>query len=464
MCGIIAVVRQPSTRALPATADLLAALDASVATLASGGEVLARLDGAARHVETVDAQLRGAPGLLAMLGDPGMVSAVKSAVGVIAGMAAAIEAELDAGERPAAEIELTNAALIRLKDAVWAVERDRLRAAAEVAALAHPGAGPRAQIALFSLHQALSALDRLEVRGRDSAGIEIIVSNHGLDLHDSTVTARLAARTDATFASGAARAVSGNLVFVYKAAFEIGELGDNSAAIRTAIRADDLLVDALSGPNVEATILGHTRWASVGIISEPNAHPQCSEEPDRLSAPFVSAALNGDVDNHTDLIAADGLLINPAITTDAKVIPTMVSRRLAEGHAAETAFRESVSVMEGAVAIAANVAQEPGKLFLALRGSGQALYIGIAEDAFIVASEPYGVVEETSTYLRMDGETPSDPDNPTSTRGQVLMLDSATAGTLDGVRRWSYDGTELPVGADDLAVAQITTRDIDRGE
>jgi glucosamine--fructose-6-phosphate aminotransferase (isomerizing) len=30
--------------------------------------------------------------------------------------------------------------------------------------------------------------------------------------------------------------------------------------------------------------------------------------------------------------------------------------------------------------------------------------------------------------------------------------------------RWSYDGTELPVTDDDVQTAQVTTRDIDRGE
>ena len=39
-----------------------------------------------------------------------------------------------------------------------------------------------------------------------------------------------------------------------------------------------------------------------------------------------------------------------------------------------------------------------------MRGSGQGLYVGLADDCYIVASEPYGVVEETSKYVRMDGE------------------------------------------------------------
>ena len=42
------------------------------------------------------------------------------------------------------------------------------------------------------------------------------------------------------------------------------------------------------------------------------------------------------------------------------------------------------------------------------------------------------------------------------------MLDRGGAGTIAGIRRLAYDGTELPVSEDDLATAEITTRDIDR--
>ena len=81
-------------------------------------------------------------------------------------------------------------------------------------------------------------------------------------------------------------------------------------------------------------MLGHTRWASVGIISEPNAHPLDSVELATAvgdGGPYVTAVLNGDVDNFADLKATEGLRIAPEITTDAKVIPTLVSRRLADG-------------------------------------------------------------------------------------------------------------------------------------
>ena len=316
---------------------------------------------------------------------------------------------------------------------------------------------------LFSVHQAFSALDRLEVRGRDSAGIEVQLTGHGLDPSDPVVAQALASRSDLLFTTRSARLVDGVLVVVYKAAAEIGELGDNTASLRADLSSDHLLELALSSPDVEGVVLGHTRWASIGIISEPNAHPQCSDEIGRVGGALSTAVLNGDVDNFADLTVADGLEPPAEITTDAKVIPTLMSRRLAEGLDAREAFRETVASMVGSIAIGATTSAAPDRVYLAQRGSGQAIYVGLAEDAFIVASEPYGVVEETDTYIRMDGETPSDPTNPTGSRGQIIELRGDRAGELDGIGWWSYDGTELSATADDLITAQITTRDIDRG-
>jgi hypothetical protein len=89
---------------------------------------------------------------------------------------------------------------------------------------------PPGLAAFQSIQIALSALDRLEVRGRDSAGLHVMVTDHGLDLTDPTISRLLDARaTDPLFTSGAVRAPGGHLSFVYKTAAEIGELGDNTA-------------------------------------------------------------------------------------------------------------------------------------------------------------------------------------------------------------------------------------------
>jgi glucosamine--fructose-6-phosphate aminotransferase (isomerizing) len=230
------------------------------------------------------------------------------------------------------------------------------------------------------------------------------------------------------------------------------------------MRSDRLLHAALREPGCEALVLGHTRWASVGIISEPNAHPLNSEETGRDAGPYVLGVLNGDVDNHHDLIARHGLSLHDAITTDAKVIPTLVSRQMQAGQPFDEAFRRTVASFEGSVAIGAATTREPHRLALSLRGSGQALYVGIGEDTFVVASEPYGVIEECDRYLRMDGETPGNPANPTASRGQVVVLDRGQAGDLAGITRRAFDGTTLPLTEKNLTAAAVTTRDIDRGE
>lgn len=466
MCGIIAVMRRPSRRPPPEAAVLTEALR-SAATRLSGDLSVEGLTATAADVESVERALRGLPGVRGLLGDRSLLVGLEHRTDELARAVEGIESRLDDPRGPVTrlgpgELELLNAGLVRLKDAVWAVRHDRLRTARAVADLAGPDAGPAALAAFTSVQVALSALDRLEVRGRDSAGLHLLVRSD-VDPADPAVRRLLDERSaDPLFVSGAVRRVDGGLGLVYKAAAEIGELGDNTAVLRAAVRDDPLLHLALADERAETLVLGHTRWASVGIISEPNAHPLDQEELGRADGPYVVAALNGDVDNHADLTVLEGLALPAEITTDAKVIPALVSRRLAGGLSPEEAFRDTVASLEGSVAVAA-ASGAPDRLYLALRGSGQALYVGLAEDAFVVASEPYGLVEETPVYVRMDGDTPNNPANPGASRGQVVVLEAGAAGTLEGIRRAAYDGTPLPVGDGDVHRAEITTRDVDRG-
>ncbi|HLJ08554.1 MAG TPA: SIS domain-containing protein [Acidimicrobiia bacterium] len=465
MCGVVAVLRRRSGGSPPDAAELTTDLDSALAALAAGPAGLAD---AAAGLEALDGRLRGPAGVRVLAAHPDLAARLAAAMVEARSAIAGLEADLDARRLPlaGAELEAANAALVRLKDAVWAIATDRLRAAREVTVLAGgpegdgAGAGDAALDGYWAIHVALSAIDRLEVRGRDSAGLHLLVTGHGIDPSDPGIAERSA---DPLFRSGSVRLVPDGagspgggpaLAFVYKAAAEIGELGDNVRAVRAAILDDGLLRRALASPEAEVTVVGHTRWASVGLISEANAHPLNSEEAGRpVQQPYVAAALNGDVDNHLELRAAEGLATPAEITTDAKVIPMLVSRRMAEGSPPAEAFRRTAASFEGSVAIAANAAADPGSLLLALRGSGQALYIGLADDAFVVASEPYGVVEETPRYLRMDGE---------ATGGQIVVLRRAGAGTLAGLERLAYDGTPLPVADDEVTVAEITTRDVDR--
>ncbi|MDQ1466916.1 MAG: hypothetical protein QOH10_1331, partial [Actinomycetota bacterium] len=470
MCGIIAVLRRRSTRDAPDLGALEARLAEALLrfdAISTSADPVADASEAAAMLEAVDRALSGVPGLAALLGNRLALAALEHRADDLGRTVARVDAEVEAVLVAGLvdDVELLNAALVRSKDAVWAIRRDRLRSARAIDELSAGDTALAAIETYASIQIALSALDRLEVRGRDSAGLSVLVEGHDLDLTDATVARLVGDRRDSLFAGGAVHAAgaSGQLAFVYKVAAEIGELGDNTAALRAAVRGDELLRLALRSPNARATVLGHTRWASVGIISEPNAHPLDNEEIDGGLEPFVIAALNGDIDNHADLRALEALRVAAEITTDAKVIPALISRRIVSGADAQEAFRAAVASFEGSVAIAAAAADEPGVVQLALRGSGQALYVGCAEDVYVVASEPYGLVEVAPTYLRLDGETMREAGNPAS-QGQIVVLDARAGGDPEAITRRSYDGTPLPIEADEWVRAEITTRDVDRGD
>ncbi len=458
MCGIIAVLRRPSERSVPTAEQVLGPVGRALELLDQPAGGTAVLEAAAARLEEADRLLAGSAGLLSLQRDGALVAGLEE---LLAGLAGRL-----AGAEPAGpgDLEAANAALVRLRDAAWSLHKDRLGSASGVASLASTAQPPSdaGRGVLLSVHQALSAIDRLEVRGRDSAGLQVAVWDHGLGDGGQDGGQVPTGRTaDLLLRSGAVRRLAGGgLLFVVKAAAEIGELGDNTAALRAALASDRLLASCLAGPDVRGAVLGHTRWASVGIISEANAHPLDATRADGIEAPLVTAVQNGDVDNHADLVATEGLSIADEVTTDAKVVPALCSAHLAAGQEPAEAFRRTVSVFEGSVAVAAFMGDDPDRLWLALRGSGQALYIGVGEDAYVVASEPYGVVELTGSYLRMEGGEAG----TNAGQGQVVELDGSRAGDPAGIHRRSYDGRQLPVSDDEFVPAGITTRDIDRGD
>jgi glucosamine--fructose-6-phosphate aminotransferase (isomerizing) len=479
VCGIVAILGHPSGSA-PSPTDVVSTLDRALAELQGDDDArvwIGALDACADSLDAVDRGLRTRDGVRLLVADEVLCAEVALRSGAIEDRLLQLEAALDRGDLQVAagDMEKLNAALVRARDAVWAVGSDRLGLARRTRALTDGAVSIEGDERYLkddalvdgfaAAERVLSALDRLEVRGRDSAGVHLLIGSDGhgapLDLgHEAR------GRTgDPLFVSGAVRQLdAGRTSVVYKAAAEIGELGDNGRRLRGALAADTLLRRALARADGDLAVLGHTRWASVGIISEANAHPLNQEEIGVDGAPYVVAVLNGDVDNYADLRDAEGLRIADGITTDAKIIPMLIARRLSEGLPLVEAFRRTVSSFSGSVAIAAQSAIEPDLLLLALCGSGQALYVGLAPGMFVVASEPYGLVEQTSTYLRMDGETPGNPDNPAASRGQIVVLDRRRSGSLEGIRRLAYDGTELPVASAELKRAEVTTRDIHRGD
>ena len=404
-------------------------------------------------LDFVNSQLKGLPGFLALYNNESLVSAIEKSLDQLFDFFQNPEMQLSASSD---DVEVLNVLSSKVRDLAWSIKNDRIGSYRKVSALTSKKFIPSQQgfSILLSLEQALSGLDRLEVRGRDSAGLQVLVWDHDLD----DVEIPRDRLNDMLFRSGSIRKSSnGSLLFVYKTASEIGDLGDNTSSLRESMLSDDLLAKALSGENVKANIVGHTRWASVGLISESNAHPVESSIGDQES---ITTVQNGDIDNYADLIASFELEIPNGITTDARVGPELWQKNKISGISTEKAFISAVRNFEGSVAIAGVDVSQPENIFLSVKGSGQALYVGLTEDAYLVASEPYGLVEITNRYLKVDGE---ELISKSGEKGQVIRLDMNLAGTLEGLVRKTFASDTSKVCEKDLSQTEISTRDIDRG-
>jgi glucosamine--fructose-6-phosphate aminotransferase (isomerizing) len=98
---------------------------------------------------------------------------------------------------------------------------------------------------------------------------------------------------------------------------------------------------------------------------------------------------------------------------------------------------------------------------MAQRGSGQAIFLGLADDHYITASEVYGVIEETFDYLKLDGEKVVQG-REGMTQGQIFIADQESSGGMEGIRAMYYDGTPIEFTRSDVKQTAITSRDIDR--
>jgi glucosamine--fructose-6-phosphate aminotransferase (isomerizing) len=456
--------------------------DASRAAYAGGDERLARLTDWARG-------LKRSPAFAAFALDEGERKAAREIAAQLREFADAEEARLVSAPLAEADLELFSVRALRVRDVAWHVEQEALRSVPEAVGLCGTDAtSPKLLVELRKVAAVLRCVDRIEIRGRDSAGLAVQVAfddaaafaafrgaaeSAGLALEAVRRTSMPDLPAMSVALNEGSAGVRPTATFVYKVAAEVGRLGDNVAELRRQISGDRLLRVALGAPTARTVILGHTRWASSGVISIPNCHPidnsthAGSAEPSAHRTARIWVVLNGDVDNHIELRSAyeasTGRRVSPRVTTDTKVIALEIERHLVAGLTVDEAFRRASAAFLGSCAIGMITDAAPGRLFLSLRGSGQSLYVGVAEDGFFAASEVYGLVEETARYVKLDGEKERVTGDP-ATRGEMAIVADAGPRGAAGVDRRGFDGKLLPVADGDVRTAEITTRDVDRGD
>ncbi len=376
------------------------------------------------------------------------------------------------------DVDIVSMRIEKLKDIFWCLKKeilDNITAIKDLAREFTPGDNPRALTLFKRINAVLNSIDRLEVRGRDSAGISVFFTltkdefeNFRKGLLGAGLSDGLKTRTNHLVLSNNSISINDtieektrdhlvSISFAYKFAAEIGALGDNIAFIRSQIKNDHILQLLANYEIRENSVSAHTRWASVGDITQANCHPVDNTPTDKEieKTGIIHVCLNGDIDNYLELkteYEARYDRIHKAINTDTKLIPLQIEHHLKQGNPIEEAFRLAVNDFHGSHAISMHTDLAPGQLFLAQKGSGQAIFVGIAPDHYIAASELYGVVEETQDYIKLKGEE----------NGQIVVLDQRSAGGVDGIRSFYYDNRPIVIQKADVLTSQITSRDIDR--
>ncbi|HZD93755.1 MAG TPA: hypothetical protein VE133_05840, partial [Candidatus Sulfotelmatobacter sp.] len=305
-----------------------------------------------------------------------------------------------------------------LRDYLWQVEVEVLGLEEKVQVILPDDKSKTNVSRLFmawAVERVLGSLDKLEVRGRDSAGITIAVPVKGDWLPKREFDAELqrraaldeAATGDAVLAAGHGQRV---LRVTHKVANLVGRLGDNGATLRAAIRNDSLLwtaADVLDGLNIVA----HTRWASNGLITISNCHPVSGQVMGAEGGRDVLSVINGDIDNYEQLMATAvrgrGLACNPTVTTDAKILPVKLALDTDSKAGATDRLMTSLRSCHGSLATAVQFLLEPRQLVIGQQGSGQALYVGTTADGWLFASEVYGLAAASRRYrsLNTGGES-----------------------------------------------------------
>lgn len=139
--------------------------------------------------------------------------------------------------------------------------------------------------------------------------------------------------------------------------------------------------------------IGHTRWATHGLVTDQNAHPFVSMDGK------IGVVHNGIIENFIPLRAKlQGEGIKFTSETDSEVIPNLVAKYY-KGDLL-SAVQEALKKVVGTYALAITSIEEPNKIVVAKRGGP--LVIGISDGAYYVASDINAIVGNTSRVIYLE--------------------------------------------------------------
>ncbi|WP_206453873.1 glutamine--fructose-6-phosphate transaminase (isomerizing) [Aurantimonas marina] len=169
------------------------------------------------------------------------------------------------------------------------------------------------------------------------------------------------------------------------------------AGVLTRRRAEGKLVNLakrLDDAPLKGTIgIGHTRWATHGAATEPNAHPHATKA--------LAIVHNGIIENYRDLKAeleAEGVTFESQ--TDTETVAHLVTRELARGLSPKDAVHAVLGRLEGAFSLGFLFNGNEDILIGARRGSP--LAVGEGEGEMFLGSDAIALSPFTDTVRYLE--------------------------------------------------------------
>jgi glutamine---fructose-6-phosphate transaminase (isomerizing) len=160
--------------------------------------------------------------------------------------------------------------------------------------------------------------------------------------------------------------------------------------------------------------IAHTRWATHGVPSERNAHPQ-------VSGPGVALVHNGIIENHEALRRElQGLGYVFESETDTEVVAHRIRSYLDANGGLLDAVRHTVADLEGAYALAVVSSEDPDRIVVARAGCPVVIGLGIGEN--FVASDVAALLPVTRRFMFLE-----EGDLALVTRESVKVWDASGA-------------------------------------
>jgi glutamine---fructose-6-phosphate transaminase (isomerizing) len=174
----------------------------------------------------------------------------------------------------------------------------------------------------------------------------------------------------------------------------VAVINGNGIGVRKAAGKLSVLIDKLRAETPPGTVgVGHTRWATHGAPTTPNAHPHLDQ------AGRIAVIHNGIIENAGSIRKAlekHGHTFRSE--TDTEVLAHLIGAYY-EGNL-EQAVAAALWDVEGAYGIAVISADEPDVLVAARNGSP--LLVGVGDGEYFVASDASAILEHTRSVVYLD--------------------------------------------------------------